>query len=128
MLHQFVLCDLGGVVVEVESDRLVHQAAQLTGKTFEEVQKAVYQDDLLLPFELGRIGPQEYYKRLQAALKLRWNYEQFTRAWIEIFRENTETTAILQRLKKHHRMFALTNTNVLHLDYIKRNVPSLSSI
>ena len=50
MLHQFVLCDLGGVVVDVESDRLMHQVSQLTGKSFEEVQGAVYHQDLLLPF------------------------------------------------------------------------------
>ena len=128
MLHQFVLCDLGGVVVDVESDRLMHQVAQLTGKTFEDVQAAVYHDGLLLPFELGRIRPQEYYEGLQKSLKLRWTYDQFVRAWSEIFRENLETTAILQRLKKHHRVFALTNTNILHLDHIKRTVPSLSSI
>src|SRR5262245_5949901 len=122
MLHQFVLCDLGGVVVDVESDRLVHQVAQLTGKSFEEVQAAVYHEQLLLPFELGRISAKEYYDGLQKSLKLRWSYEQFARAWTEIFRENIETTAILQRLKKRHRLFALTNTNTLHLEYIKQTV------
>lgn len=112
-------------MVEVDSDRLVHQAAQLTGKTFDDVQKVVYQQDILLPFELGKISPQEYFERLKAALKLRWTYEQFSRAWTEIFRENIDTTAILARLKKRHKLFALTNTNVLHLEWIQRNVPSL---
>lgn len=125
MLHQFVLCDLGGVVVEVESDRLMHQVSQLTGKPFEEVQQSVYDEKLLLPFELGRISAKEYFEGLKKSLALRWTYEQFSRAWTEIFRENIETTAILKRLKNRHRLFALTNTNILHLDYIKRNVPSL---
>ena len=128
MLHQFVLCDLGGVAVDVESDRLMHQVSQLTGQSFEEVQAAVYHQDLLLPFELGHIRAQDYYQGLQKSLKLRWTYDQFARAWTEIFRENIETTAILSRLKKRHRIFALTNTNILHLDYIRRTVPSLSEI
>ena len=128
MQYQLVLCDLGGVVVDVESDRMVHQISQLLGRSFEDVQQAVYHKDLLLPFELGRISAKAYYDGLKKSLKLPWTYEQFARAWNDIFRENIETTAILQRLRKRHRLFALTNTNELHLSYIRSNVPSLSVI
>ena len=41
MSYELAIFDLGGVVVEVESDRLIHQVAQLTGRTFEEVQAIV---------------------------------------------------------------------------------------
>ena len=128
MQYQLVLCDLGGVVVDVESDRMVHQISQLLGRSFEDVQQAVYHKDLLLPFELGRINAKAYYDGLKKSLTLSWTYEQFVRAWNGIFRENIETTAILQRLRKRHRLFALTNTNELHLSYIRSNVPSLSVI
>ena len=128
MSYQLVLCDLGGVVVDVESDRLVHQVSQLLGRSFDDVQQAVYHKDLLLPLELGHITAKAYYERLKKSLKLPWTYEQFARSWNDIFRENIEVTAILQRLRKRHRLFALTNTNELHLAYIRSNVPSLSVI
>ena len=32
----------------------------------------------------------------------------------------------MQRLRKRHRLMALTNTNTLHLDYIKASFPSLA--
>jgi putative hydrolase of the HAD superfamily len=126
MTYQLVLFDLGGVVVEVESDRLVHQVSQLIGRPFEEVQQAVYHTDLLLPFELGRISATAYYEGLKKRLKLRWTYEQFVRAWNGIFTEHTDVTTLMQRLRKRHRLMALTNTNILHLDHIKASYPSLS--
>ncbi|MBI2104432.1 MAG: HAD family phosphatase [Candidatus Omnitrophica bacterium] len=126
MMHQLVLFDLGGVVFEVESDRLVHQVAQGLGRPFEEVQEAVYHPELLLPFELGRITATAYYEGLKKRLALRWTYEQFARAWTGIFTENTDVTALMQQLRKRHRLMALTNTNTLHLDYIKASFPSLA--
>ncbi len=126
MLYQLVLFDLGGVVVEVESDRLVHQVAQLLGRPFEEVQQAIYHEELLLPFELGRISATAYYEGLKKRLTLRWTYEQFVRNWNGIFTENTDVTILMQRLRKRHRLMALTNTNALHLDHIKASFPSLA--
>ena len=126
MVYGLVIFDVGGVMVDVESDRLVHQVAQLLGRPFEEVQQAIYHEKLLLPFELGRISPPAYYEGLKKRLKLRWTYERFVRAWNDIFRENADVTEILQRLRKRHRLIALTNTNLLHLDYIKASFPALS--
>jgi putative hydrolase of the HAD superfamily len=120
--------DMGGVAVEVESDRLVHQVAQLIGRPFEEVQQAVYHQELLLPFELGRISAQEYYEGLKKSLKLPWPYERFVTAWNDIFRENADVTRILQRLAHRHRLVALTNTNELHLAHLRTTIPALSVI
>ena len=128
MSYQLVLVDLGGVVVDVESDRMVHHISQLLGRSFNEVQQAVYHQDLLLPFELGRINAKTYYEGLKRQLALPWTYEQFVRAWNDIFRENVEVTSILQRLRKRHRLFTLTNTNELHLAHIRSHVPSLSVV
>jgi len=126
MLYPLVIFDVGGVALEVESDRLIHQVSQLIGRSFEDVQKAIYHEELLLPFELGRISATAYHEGLKKRLKLRWTYEQFVRAWNGIFRENADVTQIMQRLAPRHRLVALTNTNTLHLDYVKTAFPSLA--
>lgn len=128
MAYQLVIFDLGGVAVEVESDRLVHQVAQLLGRAFEEVQAAIYHEELLLPFELGRIKPQAYYEGLKARLGLPWTYEQFVGAWNGIFRENVEVTALMRQLGERHKLMVLSNTNVLHLEQIRTAVSSLSVV
>jgi putative hydrolase of the HAD superfamily len=128
MDYQLVMFDMGGVAVEVESDRLVHQVAQLLGRPFKEVQQAVYHQELLLPFELGRISARVYYEGLKKTLKLPWPYERFVTAWNDIFRENVDVTRIMHRLRNHHRLIALTNTNELHLAHLRATVPALSVI
>ena len=128
ILHELIIFDLGGVVVDVESDRLVQQVAGLLGRSFDDVQAAIYHQELLLPFELGRITPHQYFEGLKQRLKLPWTYEQFARAWNDVFRENVEVTQIAGRLHKRYKLVALSNTNVLHLAHIRATVPSLSVI
>lgn len=126
MPYELVIFDLGGVVMEHEADRLVYQVSQLLGRSFEEIHEAVYHQELLLPLELGRISPEAYYRGLQERLQLPWSYEQFVRSWNDVLSENQEVTPILQRLHQHHKLMVLTNTNLLHLDYIKTQYPALS--
>jgi len=117
--------DVGGVTVDFDTDRLILQVSQLVGQSFEEVQRVVY-DESLVSFELGRMTPQRYYQGLKERLSLSWSYEQFVRAWNSIFRENSDVTQLLQRLRKRHKLLALTNTNLLHLEYLKTHFSSLS--
>ena len=126
MQYDLVISDLGGVVVEFNADRLVHQVAALLGRPFDEVQEAIYHKELLLPFELGRIRPQAYYEGLKVKLKLPWTYEQFVRAWNDIFTENRDVTQIMERVHKRHKLIALSNTNALHITHIKTTMPALS--
>mgnify|MGYP001596630118 CR=1 FL=1 len=126
MRYTLVICDLGGVVVHFDSDRVIHQMAQLIGRSFDEVQRVVYHPDLLLSFELGRIRPEAYYQGLKEKLQIPWTYEQFVRIWNDIFSENQDVVWVVERLRGRHRLLALTNTNELHLAYLKAAVPSLS--
>lgn len=126
--YELVLCDLGGVVVEVESDRLVHHAAQAMGRSFEEVHATVFHEELLLPFELGNISARQYYEGLTKRLHLPWTYEQFARVWNDIFREQPGMVPVMQRLRARHTVIALTNTNELHLGHIKANFPQLTAV
>jgi putative hydrolase of the HAD superfamily len=125
MTYELALFDLGGVAVETTAERMVNQMSQLLGRSIDEVQQAVYDPELLLPFELGRIRPQAYYEGLRARLGLSWTYEQFARSWNDIFTENRDVVSIMQRLHRRHKLMALSNTNELHLHHIRTTIPSL---
>jgi len=126
MAVELVIFDLGGVVVHSESDQLIHQVAQLLGRTLDDVQQAVYDRELLEPFEVGAITPEAYYEGLRARLAMPWTYAQFVQAWNGILSENPGVVALVRRLKSSHRLAALTNTNALHLDYIKSACPAIA--
>ena len=120
-----VLCDLGGVAVECGADQLVQGMSASLQRSFEEVQAIVYRNDLLIPFELGEMTPQRYYEGLRDELKFSWSYEQFVSAWNSILRENAGVIRLLNQLHSRYRIAALSNTNVLHLEYISA-MPSLA--
>ena len=123
--HEAVLFDLGGVVFDVDSDRLLHYVAQTLGKTFEDVERVIYDPKLLLPFELGTISPQAYYEGLRERLGLGWPYEQFVRMWNGLFTPKPDVVNLIGRLSRGYKLLALTNTNDLHIRYIRQSFPAL---
>ena len=126
MHYSVVFFDLGGVVVDVDSDRLMLQVAQLVGKSLDEVQAAVYSKELMVPFETGHLTPKQFYEGLKARLGLPWSYELFEKTWSAIFTEKQDVTRIMERLRKYHRLVTLSNTNVLHVDWLKKNIPAMT--
>ena len=126
MHYEVVFFDLGGVVVDVESDRLMLQVSQLVGKSLDEVQAVVYNKELMVPFETGHLSPKQFYEGLKARLGLSWSYEVFEKTWSAIFTEKKDVTYIMERLRKYHRLVTLSNTNVLHVDWLKKNIPALT--
>ena len=125
MKPKAAIFDLGGVIVDVESDRLMAIAAQLSGLSFDEVLAAVYHPDLL-QFELGRLSPEQYYAGLKSRIRLPWTFEQFVGFWNDILREKRDVTALVERLHGRCRLLVLSNTNILHMRYMKAIVPVLS--
>lgn len=128
MHYEVVFFDLGGVVVDVDSDRLMLQVSQLTGKTLDEVQAAIYNKELMVPFETGHLSPKQFYEGLKNRLNLSWSYEVFEKTWSPIFTEKKDVTHIMSRLRKYHRLVTLSNTNVLHVDWLQKNIPSLTML
>ncbi len=124
MAIEAVLSDLGGVLVECESDRLMFQVSQALGRPFDEVLKAVYHEELLLPFELGQISSEEYYAGLKKRIPLPWTHDQFVHFWNDMITEKREMTELLPAIRKQCKLIALSNTNVLHLEYIQKTFPA----
>ncbi|HEX9780945.1 MAG TPA: HAD family phosphatase [bacterium] len=122
---RLILFDMGGVVIDCETDRLIHQAAQLLGRSFDDVARAVYDPVLLRAFEVGSISPEGYYDGLKRALGIGWTYTQFVRIWNDMLRERPIVPEIIRRLHGRYRLAALTNTNVLHLAHLKTGFEAL---
>ncbi len=113
-------------MVDVESDRLMHHVGQIVGKSLDEVQETVYHKELLKEFELGKITPEDYYRGLQERLKLPWTFAQFVQFWNDILIEKKDSTAVIARLHGRCKLSVLSNTNILHMGYMKAKISVLS--
>ena len=121
---ELVLCDLGGVLVHVDSAGVVDQLARLSGRSTEDVIRSLDMD-LLAAYEEGRVTSEAFHQQLAQALGLPLAFDEFARLWNDLFTENTETAAILQRLRDQCRVACLSNTNALHFQHLMATVPSM---
>ena len=120
---RWVLCDLGGVVVHVDSARVVTELSRRSGRPLPEVLRLL-DADLLAAYEEGRLESRQFFERLAASLALAMTYAEFTTLWNRIFTENTAMTLILQRLRERCTVAALSNTNALHFQHLMATLPA----
>ncbi len=119
---QWVLCDLGGVAVHVDSARAITELARQAQRPSAEIIQ-LFDADLLAAFEEGRSTPQQFFEGLSRPLGLAISYEAFVELWNNLFTENADVTAILRRLRTQCQLAALSNTNELHFNYLMATMP-----
>ncbi|HUX24649.1 MAG TPA: HAD family hydrolase, partial [Burkholderiales bacterium] len=69
--------------------------------------------------DAGRLGPQEFAARFCAAIGLRLPYAEFAQIWCDIFAEQREVTGLLDEIGRHADLLLLSNTDPLHIAYIR---------
>ena len=116
---RLVIFDLGGVLVDVEPLRALAPVTQATGKSAEDIGDIFHDPALLEPFELGQIGPQDYFDEVTRRLGVTWTFERFVGVWNSMLREHPRHAAILAHLRPQYQLLILTNTNVLHDETIR---------
>jgi len=95
---RFVFFDLGNVLVRFSIDRLAQQGADLTGRSKEEVRRAVFDKGMKDRVETGRTTAGEFYEHFCCELDCRPDPEAVEWALHDIFEENEEIHPITQRL------------------------------
>jgi FMN phosphatase YigB (HAD superfamily) len=76
---------------------------------------------LLAEFESGRIGPEPFAASVMELSGLRMSYEEFVRAWEDIFWPNEPVGRLIAFLKsKGYSLYLGSNTNVLHATFYRR--------
>lgn len=76
---------------------------------------------LLAELECGRIPPEAFAARLMDLAGIELGYEDFVRAWEDIFWPNESVARLIERLKSSgYSLYLGSNTNVLHFTFYRR--------
>jgi putative hydrolase of the HAD superfamily len=124
-----IVFDLGRVVLDFDHHIAAERMSRFTDKTPRQIFNLFFDSELTRLFEAGRITPKNFFLVVEKTLKLELSYRQFLPIWNQIFflsKKNTAVYRIASALKEKYRLAILSNINILHFNYIKKNFPVLN--
>jgi len=121
-----IIFDLGNVLIDFDHTIAAKRISQFTDKSPQEIFNLFFDSELTGLFEEGRISPQVFFLKVKKILNLKLEYDTFVPIWNEIFflsRKNRYVYNLAHTLRNHYKVALLSNINILHFDYLKKNFP-----
>ncbi|MFM7850474.1 MAG: HAD family hydrolase [Flammeovirgaceae bacterium] len=110
-----VIFDLGGVLLNLDVDRTLHQFAAISGLSAEEIKHNISTLAFFIDYETGLITSAEFRNYLRRYLNTDIHDAALDNAWNAMLLDFPhEKLQLLQQLSKTHRTFLLSNTNEIH--------------
>jgi len=79
--------------------------------------------NLLEQYELGKMSSIAFFEAVKKETAYKGSFEVFQRQFSEIFTENPDAISTALLLKKSYPVYILSNTNEMHLEYIRKTFP-----
>lgn len=115
-----VVCfDLGGIILKVDWSQTLKRLG-LTSDDFEAMKTQILKSKAHDLFERGQLSSQEFFQQIKEYLPQSINYPRFEEAFnacLSGYIPGVEE--LIQKLPPHLPLYALSNTNSLHLNYFK---------
>lgn len=116
--------DLGGVCIKVNPLPSLSRLSRTVGTVSEkEISDFIAHSDLTRRFEKGLIDPKTFYHCLLDEWETDFSFDFFKEIWNSIFSPIQPVIALLPELKKSCRLICVSNTNLLHIEYLKIHIP-----
>ncbi|MCD6115747.1 HAD family phosphatase [bacterium] len=117
-----ILFDIGDVLVDVKTDSSLKKIEKLGPHISKKNLKLIFSDSRAFDeFEKGFISSYEFYIKILKELKTEFAYEEFIDLWCDIFFDKPESYKLLTKLKSMYKLGLLSNTNSLHIEFLKNN-------
>jgi putative hydrolase of the HAD superfamily len=115
MKVEALLFDLGGVIVELDWERVFSHWARCAGKPAATIRERFSFDVPYQRHERGEIDAAAYYESLRRSLQLDIPDDELDLGWKAVFvREIPETVALIRSLRGRIPMYLFSNSNPSH--------------
>lgn len=116
---QAVIFDLGGVIIDLSLDRTLTAFATLTGASKADIQNAYGSNPVFMAYEKGEVSDQEFRDSIRKLFSVQATDTEIDHCWNAMLVDlPVSTLTMLEKLKKHFRVFVLSNTNTIHINYV----------
>jgi glucose-1-phosphatase len=124
-----ILFDWGGVITNINYHKTVAAFEKLGISNFNEFYTQLHQTDLFINYEIGAITSDKLRRELRKACSNGVENKQIDEAWCAMLldtpRQNIE---IIKNLSTHFRVFLLSNTNDIHVNYYNQKLKETHNI
>ena len=118
---EVLLFDFGGVLIEIDFDRVFARWAELGGVPFEQVKSRFDHGEAYQRHERGEIDARAFFQAMRGELQLDLTDADFEDGWQQVFGpEIPDTVALLPRLATRVPIHLFSNTNPMHFAYWKK--------
>lgn len=125
-----VIFDIGGVLIRIEIGAALQSVASTLKRPAAGL-SALYQHQILIDFETGRVSAAEFHGAIERMLGCPFPFTNFCETWNSIFQDEIATTvALLEQLKRRPglKVGVLSNTNSIHLAWLRERMEVLRGI
>ena len=110
-----IVFDFGGVLLNIDFLKTIKAFEELGVASFTEQYSAHIQAPLFRDLETGKITPQQFREGLRVLLGKSISDSDLDKAWNALLLDMPdERVTLLEKAKKHYRLFLLSNTNIIH--------------
>lgn len=121
-----LLFDVGEVLIRLDPSQLIAALSESVGASSGETLHHLGNWEPYDRFERGKISSTEFFEAAKIKLGKEVSWEPFLALWNSVLVEECSGIApLLQRLKGNYRLYGLSNSNPLHIDYAKRHFSCL---
>ncbi len=112
-----IIFDLGGVLLDIDHNFTRAAFENLGVADFDAMYSQANADHLFQRLETGKISEEDFYKEFNQRTQLQLPVSEIKTAWNALLLEFREASLeYLNRLRKHYKIFLLSNTNFIHID------------
>ncbi len=121
-----LIFDLGNVILPFDPLKPCAILGERIGKSAVEVAHLIYENNLERRFEQGLIDGDQFTEAVSQALGIKLTTREFHDLWADMFTENRDVSDLIRRLKPHHPLIILSNTNIWHWEFARQKFPILA--
>jgi putative hydrolase of the HAD superfamily len=115
--------DIGNVLIDFDLQRLQRSIVDKSGTSLLRIQSHWEGDDFLA-VETGRLSCSDYFRRFRRSTGLRWTYEEWIKAWMDVYSPNRSGQRLFAGLKrKNYHVCTLSNLAQYNKIAIERKFP-----
>ncbi len=120
-----ILLDIGNVIIDYFPERFVFNMKEQAGISEMDIVRYFLLQGGDKDYTEGKVTSDEFFDQVSSDLKFDLSKEKFKNIWNEIFGRKEDMESLIRKLKSSYPVWALSNTNDWHIEYVKVVYPIL---